>query len=858
MSFEKTTLWKNTLGIQGDYSIDRLRTSYLSVREHIKGLLDEVRSDFPNLTDHSVEHVDNLWRIANLITGDNYPINPLEGFILGCAFLVHDSVLSYKAFGGKDTLRDTIDWKDNYQDIIGTEFDTEEGKQKLDFRVIRLLHAKKCGEILFRQFEGMDGNNYYLLSDDELRKHYGQLIGNIASSHHWETEKIASLPSQVNSLTSLSTDWTISPRKLACILRCADAAAIDSGRAPDYLFRLLHLNDVSKDHWVAQNRIGIALDVTDSSRLLFTSTNDFEEKDFAAWNVAYDAVKVVEDELNKCQGLLSKQEQFQVKSVAGAKSRKELAQHIKTKGWIPSDVNVHISDVENLIKTLGGKELYGKEDIQLLVLRELIQNACDAIHARRLMEKDKSIGKICVRVCKSGDDTVLSITDNGVGMSLSTISHSLLNFGNSFWHSDEVHVEFPGLKTAGFKSVGQFGIGFFSVFMIAKSVVIETRKYTDGLANAHLVKFPSGLTLAPIFANCTSTSTLHSTKISLVLNEKYKDWPVEYEAKRNRMNSTNFKVPFCAMLSTLVAGLDVDVYYQEFEDGNVRIHHRIDAVDFDKKAWLRSLSLADYQQDMNLDAYIDANYNRLCYVYDDYNRIVGLAAIGTRFLSHQDFLGGSTVGGLLTEFHSRTGEYWIGILDKTPGGAKRSGDVFKASETVLRTWAQNQVSGLGKTALNDIQMRFRLQIAMHFFKTDPKSIAVAFFVLYNNVPQQMMMMPLDILVNIMLQGKKMLFVDSDFMSHKDNEGYGDTNFDISQVVALLKSDEILYVPFMNSGILYYKLVNGVPVKNYGFVDCLYRMAADMGHHLVFSYRENYTKNIFGMNDRALVIDIKRK
>jgi len=142
----------------------------------------------------------------------------------------------------------------------------------------------KCGDVLSRQFEGMDGKGYYLLSDEELRNHYGQLIGEIASSHHWETERITSLPTQVNGLTSLSTDWTICPRKLACIF-------------------------------------------------------------------------------------------------------------------------------------------------------------------------------------KKGEDTVVSVTDNGVGMSLSTISHSLLNFGSSFWHGDDVHDEFPGLKTAGFKSVGQFGIGFFSVFM---------------------------------------------------------------------------------------------------------------------------------------------------------------------------------------------------------------------------------------------------------------------------------------------------------------------------------------------------------------------------------------------------------
>lgn len=297
MKFEDTTLWRNSIGRTSDASIERLRTSYLSLRKNIKGLLDEVRNDFPNLTDHSLEHVDGLWRIASMITGEDYPLNPLEGFILGCSFLIHDSVLSYKAFDGKDALRNTIDWQDYYQDIVGTEYDTEDGKQKIDFKVIRLLHAKKCSDVLDRTFEDVDGKEYYLLDDEELRKHYSQIIGEIASSHHWDMEKLSSLPPQVNGLVSLSTDWIINPRKLACILRCADAAAIDSGRAPDYLFRLLRLNGVSKDHWVAQNRLGVGLDVNDDTCLVFTSTHDFEEQDFAAWNVAYDAVKVVEDEL---------------------------------------------------------------------------------------------------------------------------------------------------------------------------------------------------------------------------------------------------------------------------------------------------------------------------------------------------------------------------------------------------------------------------------------------------------------------------------------------------------------------------------------------------------------------------------
>lgn len=855
MNYENTSLWQMTLGRQGDKSIDRLRTSYESLRNNMKGLLDEVRADFPNLTDHSIEHVDYLWRIASIITGENYPINPLEGFILGCSFLVHDSVLSYKAFGGRDSLRETVEWKDSYQDIVGTQYDTEESKKKIDFKVIRHLHAKKCRDILLRQFTAIDGSSYYLLDNNEMRTHYGTLIGDIAASHHWDIEHLNELQKQVNGLPTFTEDWTIHSVKLACILRCSDAAAIDYGRAPDYLFRILQLNGISKDHWLAQNRLTIALDDEDSSRLMISSTRDFEEHDFGAWNVAYDAVKVIESELEKCQEFLSENEQFQVKKVAGATSRKSLAKCIRTRGWMPSDVNVHISDVAKLITTLGGKELYGKDDHILIVLRELIQNARDAIHARRLLEdKESFAGKITVKVSYTGQGTQLTVEDNGVGMSLDTVSNSLLNFGNSFWHEDAVNIEFPGLKSKGFQSVGQYGIGFFSVFMISQSVVVETRKYCDGLDKAHLVKFPSGLTLAPIFAEHMSTSMSYSTRIRLLLNDEHKVWPSQYVARRNVMGAKNFEVPFFAFLSTLVAGLDVDVYYQEFDGEIIQVHQRIDADNLDKKAWLRALALADYQQDVLLDSYIEANYNRLQYIYDERNSIAGLAAVSTRFIPTQDFLGGYTIGGLMTELHSRNGEYWIGILEKTPGGAKRSGGEFKVHDSVLKNWVYNQLPEIDRKEINKIETRYRLQMVMYYFKTDPSKIAVVFCI-DGKSPNQYSTYSLDALVGVLAQGKKLIFVDSYFMSSTENEGYGDVHLDFSQIAAKLRDDEVLLFVSANSGFFSYKIYDGVPQNNNSFVDCLYRTANLMGYKLGFSFVNDFAVNKLGLKDRALVIEV---
>lgn len=65
MKYETTALWLSTLGKQGDADVDRLRVAYQTMREHVKGLLDEVRKDFPNLTVHNIEHADDLWKIAS-------------------------------------------------------------------------------------------------------------------------------------------------------------------------------------------------------------------------------------------------------------------------------------------------------------------------------------------------------------------------------------------------------------------------------------------------------------------------------------------------------------------------------------------------------------------------------------------------------------------------------------------------------------------------------------------------------------------------------------------------------------------------------------------------------------------------
>lgn len=87
--YKRTTLWRKSLGsLEEPYatSIERLRVAYLQFREKAAQLTDQIHKSLPNLTVHGLTHLDALWETADLIAGPDYPLNPMEGFVLGGPF----------------------------------------------------------------------------------------------------------------------------------------------------------------------------------------------------------------------------------------------------------------------------------------------------------------------------------------------------------------------------------------------------------------------------------------------------------------------------------------------------------------------------------------------------------------------------------------------------------------------------------------------------------------------------------------------------------------------------------------------------------------------------------------------------
>lgn len=848
MSYEGTSLWMTAFNaVSGD--TDQIRGTlckeYKRSRDNAIFLLDKIGKDFPSLTVHDITHVDSLWKVASVIAGPDFPLNPLEGFVLGIAFLLHDAALSYQTVGGKQILRETIEWKDFFEDIKQDSSKTnEEQLIETDFKTIRFLHAKNAELLANIKFDRDNGTSFYIIEDDELRNHLGSLCGKIAASHHWSIERVKSLGCQLPAPANYPQEWRINPIKLACIIRCADAGHIDSRRAPDYLLKLLSINGVSRTHWEAQNRLSqIDIDIHDESKLIIASNIDFPECDFAAWNVACDAVMVLDHEIKASNEVLASIDPkllFKTKSVAGAGSRLELSNYIKTSGWLPCDANIHISNVENLIKNLGGDKLYGSDRKIEVVLRELIQNARDAISARRAIDKGYE-GKIHVNIEEIEGKLWFSVTDDGVGMSMQTILDYLLNFGNSFWASDLAKNEYPGLRSSGFNSIGTFGIGFYSLFMVASEVIVDTRKYDSSLDDNIRMRFPSGLCLRPIISKIRGKSMSVSTTICFCLDEVKAKWNSIYSVKSGMSGIDDFNVPYKAVLAKLTAGLDVDVFYSEpHSHSSSLIHKNIYADGFDVCQWLKDISYAQYHEGTRYVDYINHNYHRLTKVV--YNgEMYGFAALNTLYQRHSSFMGLTSIGGLDTGVHNSGMEDFIGVVFSEPNSAKRDP---KSPKEHMIGWMKEQYSALVAKGLTDMDRLF-LPYIVSSYGIDMKD---KLFIRIINKEKDSVVDLAQLLKLLKKEDSRLVFPISSYNKDRVN-----TYIDLERTLKKLKDNDYLFYPENNTDFL--NLKEDDEKCPYNIFNCIREKAKEEKLELKWSIENNIVYEILTATQNGFVISI---
>ena len=348
---------------------------------------------------------------------------------------------------GKNTNADTI------KAYLVTEF-------------IRQTHADRAREIIEK-----DWNGKILFRDADLTVEFAQ----ICYSHNEDAL----------TLLDLEKNYLCAENTFAClplvgvILRLADILDFDAKRTPAILYSHLYVrNPVSLKEWNKHRAVEAWEISTDLIQFNAKCNHPAIEASI------HQFCDLIDHELSVCNNVISTLNKFnksKSREIAVKFPFKVSREKITTKKnihnlplYIYRDTQFNLSK-RQVIDLLMGTKLYGNPEV---ALRELLQNSIDACLLRQAQEKkwgNPYNPEIFVKYYTEDKDIILEIDDNGTGMDQYIIDNYYSKVGSSFYKS----TDFYNLKSesnADFTPTSRFGIGILSCFMVADTLIVDTKR----------------------------------------------------------------------------------------------------------------------------------------------------------------------------------------------------------------------------------------------------------------------------------------------------------------------------------------------------------------------------------------------
>ena len=185
------------------------------------------------------------------------------------------------------------------------------------------------------------------------------------------------------------------------------------------------------------------------------------------------------------------------------------------------NLSIHSENIFPIIK----KWMYSDHDI---FFRELISNGCDAITKLKKLEVMGEYTfpddyKANIQVIVNPKEKTLKFIDNGIGMTADEVEEYITQI--AFSGATEFLEKYKD-KTNEDQIIGHFGLGFYSAFMVADEVHIDTLSYKEGAAPVHWT-CDGGTEYDLTDGNKTTVGT----EITLFLNEDSLAFANEYRAR---------------------------------------------------------------------------------------------------------------------------------------------------------------------------------------------------------------------------------------------------------------------------------------------------------------------------------------
>ena len=168
---------------------------------------------------------------------------------------------------------------------------------------------------------------------------------------------------------------------------------------------------------------------------------------------------------------------------------------------------------------------------QEIFLREIISNASDAMDklAYTALTDDKvglSRSDFAVTITRDADNRILTVSDNGIGMDRAEMEENLGTICKSGSLGFKQNME----KQEDIDIIGQFGVGFYSAFMVASSVTVISRKYGSDKAWKWTSDGADGYTVEETTRDTVGTDVIMTLKADTE-DEKYSEFLGEYKIR---------------------------------------------------------------------------------------------------------------------------------------------------------------------------------------------------------------------------------------------------------------------------------------------------------------------------------------
>lgn len=462
MGYQDSILWKK---LQDNCKDDRELGNIRDMCDRAIVLVKTIRDTFPDYTLHDEMHICNVIKWMEQILDDSGIEKLSDG---ECATLIlaacyHDIGMCYTEEHRNRELRShyfTDYLEKNPKAYLSVKRSREAGREiprEIQIEYFRSRHPQRVDELLPEKWE------INLVRRDTLAV--------ICKSHG---EKIDDRKDQLLYDEYLETDHIM----CAILLRLADVLDFDMSRAPQDLYEFQKIdttgNPSAGTEWKKhQGSRGFRF-TPEHKRLVYRAVCDNMQDEYTIIKF----LDYVDEELRTCR---SKIKQYGHTRWQGIEIPERTERYIERRGYQSGEYHLTL-EADNVLDLLVGDGLYS-EDVTFI--RELMQNALDAVRARRMIDsrynwEEKNQIVLSDWIDERGDQW-FRIDDFGIGMDENTILNYFLRVGRSYYQSDEFRkLMYDNKSHYDFAPISRFGIGILSCFLKGDQMEVSTRHYSSG------------------------------------------------------------------------------------------------------------------------------------------------------------------------------------------------------------------------------------------------------------------------------------------------------------------------------------------------------------------------------------------